>query len=304
MYIISIMVKKNIKAVKTIKTAKTKQKVISGIEQINTESTTINDIPKKAIEKISKRVQFQENSDDDDDELLIEMSRQKGKNIKSNIPDNDKDDTDNDTDDDTDVDIDDIEDIDEKIEGKIKGEEDDDENEEEPRVDEEPEVDEDDDFNDNNEIDDEDASSEKDDKENDDKDDIVDKDSDVDADYDGDACIYKNAQADDEDDDDEELTFDDDLNENVVDSKIIPKDKRTTKATLTKYERVRLILTRAPQLQLGAKPMIKNSEHMDSKAIAIEEIKQNVIPLIIERVLPNGYKEHWHISELDKGNMD
>ena len=68
---------------------------------------------------------------------------------------------------------------------------------------------------------------------------------------------------------------------------------------MLKYERVRLLGDRAQQLALGAKPMLKNIEGLSTKEIAELEIKNNVIPLIIERPLPNGKKERWYISELE-----
>lgn len=116
-----------------------------------------------------------------------------------------------------------------------------------------------------------------------------------------DNCIYKYAgnNSDDEDDDNEELEFSDD--EDVVpDNKIVPKELRITKPFLTKYERVRLIGDRTKQLAEGAKPLIKNAENIEPEEIAKLELQHNIIPLIIERPLPNGKKERWHVSELSK----
>ena len=75
-------------------------------------------------------------------------------------------------------------------------------------------------------------------------------------------------------------------------------DNRITNKFLTKYEYVRLIEDRATQLNLESKPMIKNADGLTSREIAMEEIKQKVIPLKIIRNLPNGLKEKWKISEL------
>ena len=75
------------------------------------------------------------------------------------------------------------------------------------------------------------------------------------------------------------------------------KDRITNKF-LTKYEYVRLIEDRATQLNLESKPMIKNINGLSSREIAMEEIKQKVIPLKIIRNLPNGLKEEWKIDEL------
>ena len=99
-----------------------------------------------------------------------------------------------------------------------------------------------------------------------------------------------------DDEDDDEIVFDDDNIETKVE--IITEDKRTTKPILYKYERVRLLGDRAQQLTLGAKPMIKNSQGLKPKQIAELEIRENVIPIIIQRPLPNGKKERWYIHEL------
>lgn len=115
-------------------------------------------------------------------------------------------------------------------------------------------------------------------------------------------CFYKYVSKkkknidDDEDDEEEEaLVFDDD---NKVFDEIVKPEERVTKPFLTKFERVRLLGDRAKQLSLGAKPMLKNTELLNPKEIARLELEKKVIPLIIERTLPNGKKERWNISEL------
>jgi len=92
-----------------------------------------------------------------------------------------------------------------------------------------------------------------------------------------------------------ELIFDDDDIQNINQIETVQK---ITKPLLYNYERVRLLGDRTQQLTLGAKPMIKNIENLTPKQIAELEIENNVIPLIIERPLPNGKKERWYISEL------
>ena len=79
---------------------------------------------------------------------------------------------------------------------------------------------------------------------------------------------------------------------------IVKPEERVTKPFLTKFERVRLLGDRAKQLSLGAKPMLKNTELLNPKEIARLELEKKVIPLIIERTLPNGKKERWNITEL------
>ena len=55
---------------------------------------------------------------------------------------------------------------------------------------------------------------------------------------------------------------------------------------------------RAKQLSLDAKPMIKGLSKMNPIEIAKLELEKGVMPLIIERILPNGKKEHWKVNEL------
>jgi DNA-directed RNA polymerases I, II, and III subunit RPABC2 len=60
------------------------------------------------------------------------------------------------------------------------------------------------------------------------------------------------------------------------------------KPILTKYERVRVLGTRATQISHGAPSMIDITNMTDAFTIAERELEQRVIPLIIIRTLPNG----------------
>lgn len=112
-----------------------------------------------------------------------------------------------------------------------------------------------------------------------------------------DKCIYKYVEESESDEEvDIEDLFDDD--DYAIDKAYVPKEKRITKPYLTKYERVRLLSVRTKQLAAGAKPLIKNAGDLSSKQIAELEIKNNAIPLIIDRPLPCGLIERWYISEL------
>lgn len=112
--------------------------------------------------------------------------------------------------------------------------------------------------------------------------------------YDENECIYNDAEN--ESDNEPEIIFDDDNSGSKPD--IVPADLKITRPFLTKYERNRIKGDRIQQLTLGAKPLIKNCEHLTPKEIAELEIDNNVIPLIIERPLPDGTKERWYIGEL------
>lgn len=120
---------------------------------------------------------------------------------------------------------------------------------------------------------------------------------DVDHGSEDERCLYKFAKRNvsDEEEDEEEDIFDD----NIKEVDLIVKDsERETKPILTKYERVRILGDRAKQLSLGAKPMLLNVDNMNPKDIARLELERGVIPFIIEKVLPDGKRERWKISEL------
>ena len=59
--------------------------------------------------------------------------------------------------------------------------------------------------------------------------------------------------------------------------------------TLTRFEKARIMGSRALQLSLGAPPFIEFSKNIStSLEIAMEELHQQVIPIVIRRTLPNG----------------
>lgn len=146
----------------------------------------------------------------------------------------------------------------------------------------------------------------EDDKESEDHDsDDEDDNGDVDEENDGDDdCLYKfsgNKKGKLGEDDELELDGDDvyfEEDEKLIQNVFVTDDKRVTKATLTKYERVRILGERSKQLSLGAKPMVKNVQGMGSKEVAELELQYGVIPIIVIRTLPTGQKERWKVSEL------
>ena len=77
------------------------------------------------------------------------------------------------------------------------------------------------------------------------------------------------------------------------------KNIKLSKPILTKYEFVRLLTDRTKQLAQGAKPMLKNIQGLSSKEIAKLELKNKIIPLIIERPVPNSHVERWKLTELE-----
>ena len=81
--------------------------------------------------------------------------------------------------------------------------------------------------------------------------------------------------------------------------KRIPDNERTTIPRLTKYERVRILGTRAKQISDGSKVFIKSNKVKNAMDIAELELEHKVIPLKIKRPLPNGQYEIWSIKELE-----
>jgi DNA-directed RNA polymerases I, II, and III subunit RPABC2 len=75
--------------------------------------------------------------------------------------------------------------------------------------------------------------------------------------------------------------------------------ERVTTAYLTKYERARILGTRALQISMNAPVLVNLEGETDPLTIAQKELRERVIPLIIRRTLPDNTYEDWHIKELD-----
>jgi DNA-directed RNA polymerases I, II, and III subunit RPABC2 len=141
--------------------------------------------------------------------------------------------------------------------------------------------------------------------------------------------IYKNdsdyESDDDEEEDDEYLQkFDNEMRENYIldhhpesmvhnyeeiynlakvvrnkDNIVIDPLHRTV-PILSKYEKTRVLGIRAKQINNGAKPTTKFPEYiMDGYLIALKELEEKSIPVIIRRPLPNGSSEYWHLKDLE-----
>ncbi len=66
------------------------------------------------------------------------------------------------------------------------------------------------------------------------------------------------------------------------------QETRSEPYTLTKYERTRVLGTRALQLSNGAQPMVKVDGITDVMDIAKKELMDYKLPLIIRRKFPDG----------------
>ena len=70
--------------------------------------------------------------------------------------------------------------------------------------------------------------------------------------------------------------------------------------TLTRFEKARIMGSRALQLSLGAPPFIDFSKNTTtSLEIAMEELQQRVIPIVIRRALPNGDYQNIPIEQFE-----
>ncbi|EDW81047.1 DNA-directed RNA polymerases I, II, and III subunit RPABC2 [Drosophila tropicalis] len=78
----------------------------------------------------------------------------------------------------------------------------------------------------------------------------------------------------------------------------VPKSKRITTKYMTKYERARVLGTRALQIAMCAPIMVELDGETDPLQIAMKELKQKKIPIIIRRFLPDHSYEDWSIDEL------
>ncbi|XP_019624227.1 PREDICTED: DNA-directed RNA polymerases I, II, and III subunit RPABC2-like [Branchiostoma belcheri] len=74
--------------------------------------------------------------------------------------------------------------------------------------------------------------------------------------------------------------------------------QKITTPYMTKYERARVLGTRALQIAMGAPVMVELEGETDPLHIAMKELKVRKIPIIIRRYLPDGSFEDWGIDEL------
>ena len=75
--------------------------------------------------------------------------------------------------------------------------------------------------------------------------------------------------------------------------------ERITAKFLTKYERARILGTRALQLSKNAPPMVEvGPSETDPYKLAERELAEKKIPFIIRRYLPDHTYEDWKLSEL------
>lgn len=77
-------------------------------------------------------------------------------------------------------------------------------------------------------------------------------------------------------------------NVQALKNKRIPNEKRMTTPYMTKYERARVLGTRALQISMNAPVMVDPEGMSDPLQIAIKELREKKIPLVVRRYLPDG----------------
>ena len=87
--------------------------------------------------------------------------------------------------------------------------------------------------------------------------------------------------------------YEDDGKENYI----IPKK---TSNRMTRFEYTMLIAARALQISAGSLPLInyKKEGIYEPREIAERELNERIIPLVIQRNLPDGSKEIWKIQDI------
>ncbi|XP_067947711.1 DNA-directed RNA polymerases I, II, and III subunit RPABC2-like [Watersipora subatra] len=84
----------------------------------------------------------------------------------------------------------------------------------------------------------------------------------------------------------------------VQEGQRVDPSKRVTTPYMTKYERARILGTRAVQISMCAPVMVELEGETDPLAIAMKELKERKIPITVRRYLPDGSYEDWGIDEL------
>ncbi|ORY34661.1 DNA-directed RNA polymerases I, II, and III polypeptide [Naematelia encephala] len=77
-----------------------------------------------------------------------------------------------------------------------------------------------------------------------------------------------------------------------------PNAVRVTTPYMTKYERARVLGTRALQISMNAPVLVPVEGETDPLEIALKELAAKKIPLVIRRYLPDNSFEDWKVEEL------
>lgn len=78
----------------------------------------------------------------------------------------------------------------------------------------------------------------------------------------------------------------------------VADEDRITSRFMTKYERARILGSRALQISKNAPLMVDPGEESDPYKLAEMELDRRKVPFIVRRYLPDGSYEDWKVSEL------
>ena len=78
----------------------------------------------------------------------------------------------------------------------------------------------------------------------------------------------------------------------------VPRHERTTTPSMTKYERARILGTRALQISMNAPVLVQLEGETDPLEIAGKELREKRVPFVVRRYMPDGSYEDWGIDEL------
>ena len=80
--------------------------------------------------------------------------------------------------------------------------------------------------------------------------------------------------------------------------KKIPDEERASVPFLTKYEKARILGTRALQISKNADLLVDAGGETDPYKIAELELREGKIPFVVRRYMPDGSYEDWKLAEL------
>ncbi|KAE9611296.1 hypothetical protein Lal_00011586 [Lupinus albus] len=129
----------------------------------------------------------------------------------------------------------------------------------------------------------------------------------ADDDYDDVDMGYEEEPPEPEIEEGEEEDVDANKNEEETGEPLVTEDKedeqpverpRKTSKYMTKYERARILGTRALQISMNAPVMVELEGETDPLEIAMKELRERKIPFTIRRYLPDGSYEDWGVDEL------
>ncbi|CEG66367.1 DNA-directed RNA polymerases I, II, and III subunit RPABC2 [Rhizopus azygosporus] len=73
---------------------------------------------------------------------------------------------------------------------------------------------------------------------------------------------------------------------------------RQTTPYMTKFEKARILGTRALQISMNAPVMVELDGETDALVIAMKELREKKVPLIVRRFLPDNTYEDWDVKDL------